>query len=176
MPIQVTCPSCKGMFNAPDNAAGKKAKCPKCGGVIEIPTPAAAEEVFDAEEAAPRPFDEDEYEVEPPPEPPAQAEERRPCPMCGEMISRDAVKCRFCGEIFDEALRAAERRKTVAPEDEDLSAFEWVIAILCSGIGCIVGIVYMIQGKPKGKKMFLISFCMQIFWGIVRAAIQMAAQ
>ena len=53
--------------------------------------------------------------------------------------------------------------------------FEWVIAILCSGIGCIVGIVWMIQGKPKGKKMFLVSFCMQILWGIVRAAIEGAA-
>ena len=30
--------------------------------------------------------------------------------------------------------------------------FEIIVAILCSGIGCVDGIVWMIQGKPKGKR------------------------
>jgi hypothetical protein len=165
------------MFKASDAAAGKKAKCPKCNGVIEIPAAVPAEEVFDAEVDAPRPFDDGDFEVEPPHAVPAETDGRRPCPMCGEMIARDAVKCRYCGEIFDPVLRAQEQKKSkAAPGDEDLSTFEWVIAILCSGIGCIVGIVYLVQGKPKGKKMLLVSICAQVVWGLIRVAIQTAVQ
>lgn len=29
----------------------------------------------------------------------------RPCPACGEMIKTAASKCRFCGEVFDPALK-----------------------------------------------------------------------
>jgi len=57
-------------------------------------------------------------------------------------------------------------------DSSKLQVGEWVLAILCSGIGCIMGIVWMIQGKPKGKKMFLISLVMQFVWGAVRAAIE----
>lgn len=157
------------MFNAPDSAAGKRAKCPKCSGVIQIPTPVVNEEVFDAEEAISQPFSDDDFAVEPPPELPA-ASDRKPCPMCGEMIQKSAVKCRHCGEIFDPLLKS-QAKKASAPGDEDLSVFEWIVCIVCSGIGCIVGIIYLVQGKPKGKKMLLVSICVQVFWAVVQALI-----
>jgi hypothetical protein len=34
----------------------------------------------------------------------------------------------------------------------------------------------MIQGKPKGLKMFGISIVMQLFWGAVRLMLEFAAQ
>src|SRR5262249_5208870 len=108
--------------------------------------------------------------VAPPPvEPP-----RRPCPMCGEMIPVGAAQCRFCKEIFDPTLKKAQKsqRGAVDANDEDLTTGEWVLAILCSGIGCILGIVWMIQGKPKGKKMFGISIVCAIIWNIIRFAIE----
>ena len=171
MPIQVTCPSCRSMFNAPDNAAGKRAKCPKCGGAIDIPTSAAEEEVYDAEVAdEPQPersiYDDEEFEVEPPVELP-KLDDRKPCPMCGEMIQKDAVKCRYCGEVFDPLLRAQEKKRGASGEDADLSALDWVIAILCSGIGCILGIIYIVQGKPKGTKMLVVSLIVQFIWGMI---------
>ena len=49
---------------------------------------------------------------------------------------------------------------------------EIALCILCSGIACIVGIVYAIQGKPKGGKMILIAVVCSIFWTIVRLALQ----
>ena len=170
MPIQVTCPSCKTMFNAPDSAAGKKAKCPKCSGVIQIPTPVVDEEILDAEEAIRTPFTDDDFAVEPQATLPATNADRKPCPMCGEMIQKNAVKCRHCGEIFDPLLKS-QAKKASATGDDDLSVFEWIVCILCSGIGCIVGIIYIIQGKPKGKKMLLVSLCVQFAFGILRALI-----
>ena len=50
------------------------------------------------------------------------------------------------------------------------------VAILCSGIGCIAGLVWMIQGKPKGMKMFGISILMAIFWSFVREFVRRQLQ
>jgi hypothetical protein len=150
------------MFNAPDTAAGKRAKCPKCGGAIEIPVPAAEEEIIEAEAEPRSPFTDEDFEVEPPSSLPA-SDDRKPCPMCGEMIQKDAVKCRFCGEVFDPLLKKKQKRKG-SPGDDDLSTAEWVVAILCSGIGCIIGIIWMIQGKPKGQKMVVVSIVANVIW------------
>jgi hypothetical protein len=35
----------------------------------------------------------------------------------------------------------------------DLTAADWVLCVLCSGIACIIGIIRLIQGKPSGGKM-----------------------
>jgi hypothetical protein len=133
--------------------------------------------VLDAIPDGPRPVadeDFDDLEVEAPVVASQPTGDRKPCPMCGEMIQANAVKCRYCGEIFDPLLRA-QAKKASSPGDADLSVFEWVIAILCSGIGCIVGIVYIVQGKPKGKKMLIVSLCMQFFWAAVRGVIEFLA-
>jgi predicted RNA-binding Zn-ribbon protein involved in translation (DUF1610 family) len=36
--------------------------------------------------------------------------ERRPCPMCREMIVATAAKCRFCGQVFDPRARGMASR------------------------------------------------------------------
>jgi hypothetical protein len=108
--------------------------------------------------------------VEPPPE------DRRPCPVCGELIPNSALKCRYCGEILDPALKKAEakkrRRAGGSAADDDMSTGDYVVAIICSWIGCIAGIIWMIQGKPKGIRMLIISACMTVFWVIVRIIIE----
>ncbi len=64
------------------------------------------------------------------------------------------------------------------PDDEDLTTVDMILALLpvCTMIGCVVGLVYMIQGKPKGLKMFGLSFVMAIVWNIVRVMLQSAFQ
>jgi hypothetical protein len=113
----------------------------------------------------------DEYDA--PAEP-----DRVPCPACGEMIVATAAKCRFCGEDLNEATpkRAKKKKKarSSSAEDADLSTGDWIFCILCSGIACIFGLVYMIQGKPKGAKMMGIAFAASAFWTVVRTAIELA--
>ncbi|MFN0195394.1 MAG: hypothetical protein ACKVT0_01510 [Planctomycetaceae bacterium] len=152
--------------------AGKRVRCKACQEVFEVPLLSASEsqeEIYDAEvegDNDPDLVDIDDYVVD----------DQKPCPACGEMIRKTATKCRFCGEIFDPILKkqAKKRQRSSgnADADEDLSTGDYIVAILCSGIGCIAGIVWMIQGKPKGSKMFFISFGMQIFWGVIQAVVQ----
>ncbi len=90
------------------------------------------------------------------------------------MIVVGAAKCRYCGEIFDPALRKSKKkgkRSRGGGDDEDLTGGEIAVAILCSGIGCIMGLVWMIQGKPKGGKMIGIAFLSSLVQGVIRAVL-----
>ncbi|MDB5322470.1 MAG: hypothetical protein JWN40_4101 [Phycisphaerales bacterium] len=128
MSIKTPCISCGRTLSAPDNAAGKRARCPSCGTIQQLPgnqpppesdilEPEAVEEpAYDAPPADPFAEDgapSDEYAVaaDAPPLPTMSTsssnEQRKPCPMCGEMIAPNAPKCPFCGEIFDPRLRAS---------------------------------------------------------------------
>jgi len=180
MTIQVSCPACGKTLQAKDSAAGKLAKCPDCGGIITIP-----EAVYDAIDESDEfgadfgtdsgtGFDADYAAAEQQSPTAAVGSQRRPCPKCGEMIVTTAAKCRFCGEIFDSRLKQQQSRATISDADSNLSGGEWAVAILCSSIGCICGIVWMIQGKPKGLKMFGVSLAVSFFCGVVNTILQIA--
>jgi hypothetical protein len=64
MPIRFTCPSCAAIVNAPDAAAGKKARCPQCKSPVDVP----ATSLQPAHAPAPAP-------APPPPPAPAPREE-----------------------------------------------------------------------------------------------------
>jgi predicted RNA-binding Zn-ribbon protein involved in translation (DUF1610 family) len=188
MPISFQCQNCGKKLKAPDSAVGKSSKCPQCGAKVTCPEP-----VYDAEiEEGPSPLpgsakpagvaphadldDGSPYALrDPDPEPaPAPAETgRHPCPMCGEMILQNAAKCRFCGEVFDPALKKSQKTKYGA-EESNLSVGDIAVAILCSGIGCIAGLVWMIQGKPKGLKMFGLSFLVAVILNVINVFVQMS--
>jgi ribosomal protein S27E len=178
--ITVNCPHCSSRLTTDDSKAGLRAKCPKCGGVLEIPRvpPPADDEILEAELDAPRAFDDDELALEAPPTLPTKGGgDTKQCPVCGEMIQKAAIKCRFCGEIFDPVLKKSEQKaKRHAAGDEDMSTGDWVVAILCSGIGCIAGIVWMLQGKPKGKKMFFVSLIAVFIWGVINTLLETIAR
>lgn len=175
MPIKVKCSGCGVSLSTPDASAGKRAKCPQCGHAIQVPKLPVEEVILDAENSIFDDISDDELTSGA-----ATHDDRKPCPACGERIFFDAIKCRYCGEIFDQTLKKQDRKKrkkqSTAAEGGDMTTGDWFIAILCSGIGCIAGIVWMIQGKPKGKKMFLVSLGVQLFWGVVRFLIEAASE
>ena len=117
MPISFQCPQCGKKLKAPDEAAGKSSKCPGCGGTVTCPELIYDAELFD--ESQP-PSGHDPYAdldgetpygvVEHQPSAGSSPEGRRPCPMCGEMILTTAAKCRYCGEVFDPALKKRQSR------------------------------------------------------------------
>ena len=118
MPLEVTCDSCGKMLRARDSAAGKWAKCPGCGEPIEILLPQTADEEVD-----PYGFDDDGYADGGYGDEPeddgwdsaGSAQESvgtRSCPACSETIKSAAVKCRFCGEVFDPKLLGQQRKSS----------------------------------------------------------------
>ncbi|MHB1560137.1 MAG: hypothetical protein ACYC61_22020 [Isosphaeraceae bacterium] len=180
MPISFACPKCGKKLRAPDDAVGKSSRCPGCGTVVTCPEPILDAELIDPIAAGEPAFSLDESpqagsaslpfgglaDGSSSPSPVAAEEARRPCPICGEMIVVGAAKCRFCGEVFDESIRKAQSRGRRV--DENLTTGDILIGLFCGWIGCIAGIVWMIQGKPKGWKMVLISlvswFLGMILW------------
>ncbi|HEY4260647.1 MAG TPA: hypothetical protein VGM98_10815 [Schlesneria sp.] len=59
----------------------------------------------------------------------------------------------------------------------ELSVVDWLLCIFCSLIGCIVGIVALIQGDSRrGGIMIGVSFAAAIFWNILRVAIVLMTQ
>ncbi len=91
------------------------------------------------------------------------------------MIMVGAAKCRFCNAIFDPQLKLIAAKKH-RPDDENLSGGEWAFCIILSTIGCIVGIVYAIQGKPKGMKMVGIAIASEIVKDVLYTIYQISQQ
>ena len=191
MPISVKCSDCGKSLKAPDALAGKKAKCPDCGAIVPIPKAALdAEEMRDEPVSKPKPKAkpkpvEDDYDStfddiadDEANAPVDESAKRKPCPMCGELIAKTAAKCRYCGEVLDPALRKRAKKKGSSTSSEDeLTGVDIALCVLCSGIGCIVGIVALCRGQSsRGGKMIGISLVMQFVWGGINLLIQQMAK
>ena len=93
------------------------------------------------------------------------------CPMCGELIKKTAKKCRHCGEILDEDLRAQRGEQENPGPDPALSLIVPIgatpMSIATSYLGLfsfcfpplgpialVVGVLAIkeIKGDPKQKK------------------------
>ncbi len=169
MPISCQCPSCGKRLKARDSAAGKKVKCPDCGATIAIPSPKRK-----AAPSEPDELDLQSLDIEKGIEGPAEIGQK-PCPMCGEMINESASKCRYCGEDLVRAAKKAARRTAqgASSTDDEMQVSDWIFCILCSGIACIVSIIYLIMGKKKATMMLAVSFGMVIFWNVVTFVAQL---
>lgn len=180
MPISFSCHKCGRKLKAPDNAVGRSSTCPGCGTRVTCPEPVyEAEAIHSGHLAVPEmilddPDDAQPYGLDDDAPPLARGEARRPCPMCGEMILANAAKCRFCGEVFDETLKKAtvkkkkkKRSRSSNSDDDDLNPSD-ALFIIVAFVGLfikyggwamlgafITSVYYMIQGKRKGIKMFV---------------------
>ncbi|HID24048.1 MAG TPA: hypothetical protein EYP14_16835 [Planctomycetaceae bacterium] len=191
MTISGRCPSCGKNIKAPDSAAGKTGKCPGCGTVIRIPEPVYDAEVVPDDEALADyggiedydDYEDDSYdfaELARDERAAPTEEERRPCPICGEMIVATAAKCRFCGEIFDESLIRRKKKKQgrgTDDEEAELTSLEILACFLCSGLTCIYGVIELIRGRPvRGGKFIGLSLLASFLWHALNLLIRALAQ
>ena len=196
MPITFYCPRCNKMLRAPEAAAGKSSQCPGCGVMVTCPEPVYEAEVIlvtpkksPAQKSAPKsppprqpppvnPYadldDDKPYAlVNPPPAAEAAAETRRPCSVCGEMILSTAVKCRFCGEVFDAVLKKGKTkrpRKTnsrSAGLDDGSGVRDLVIGFVSFAIGFGATLMSFANpvGDDKGGGRFV------VFYGLILGGI-----
>lgn len=162
MAISIRCAACGRKLRLADSAAGRRCKCPDCGGVIRIPRPARSSRHPGRRSAGRSSHVElDEYNA------PAPLQ-REACPVCGEMIVAGAAGCRFCGERFDQQPRRNKKKRRRSRAHDTMTPGDWVLCILCSTIGCLVGLVALLTGKPtRGGMMMGFSVLFSFIWGMV---------
>ncbi len=104
MTIDFNCPHCDKSLKTSEDKAGRQAKCPGCGEVISIPgtREPEADSKLQAEAV-------DEVTLKKPAKLPTTPGDTRPCPACGEQIKAAAIRCRFCGEVFQSREAVRER-------------------------------------------------------------------
>jgi hypothetical protein len=112
--------------------------------------------------------DDDPYQLaDPDPVIDAPSEARKPCPMCGETIMASAVKCRFCGEVFDARLKKGQskkrRKSSGGGGSSSTGARDIGIGVLCMalGIGLTVATFTAASGDSNGGGRFV------VFYGLV---------
>ncbi len=110
MTIEFHCPHCSKLLKTPDDKAGVRANCPGCGEVVTIPDPvqeaAQADPSFAADpgvagaSSAATGSELLTTNASEGVDAGSQANDTKPCPMCGATIKKAATRCRFCGETL----------------------------------------------------------------------------
>ena len=116
MTIEFRCDQCGELLRTSDEKAGWQAKCPGCGTPVTVPhSESDANDALDLDDEFYDDFDDKFGEGSSAP----RAGRTKTCPMCGEQIHAASLKCRYCGEEFDEPGR---RVRPICPSTQRMGA------------------------------------------------------
>lgn len=162
--IKFPCAVCGKKIAVKAENAGKRVRCPRCKTVCVIPVLAEKEPpaetgnllldalAEDAKHQSP-------VEAPPPlPPPPVAVPQAPPLPP----------------PVPSAARRPAPARRSTRGDyvDDSLTGGDWLLAILCNGIAFILGIIWAVQGNPKGVKMIVVSMISGAVWGGIGFALR----
>lgn len=51
--------------------------------------------------------------------------------------------------------------------DSQMQPYDWIAAIVCAPIGCVLGLLYLVNGSPKAGKMLLISIIVSVVLNLI---------
>jgi hypothetical protein len=191
------------MLKARETAVGRTRKCPVCAARVTCPGPGRAvdadivdadivdADIVDAEIIAVAAPAADRQAVDPYADlddggtyevagtaagEDSPIEARRPCPMCGETILASAIKCRFCGEVFDPVLKKGKgkgkkprKRSSRRSGDTNLAAGRHLmigILLMIAGIGLTALSYANPRQETSGRGTYFMVYYGLIFGGI----------
>ena len=192
--IHVTFKECSKTLAVPASAAGKKIRCPACKGVVTVPGTKASRPASPAPKPPPAPRPKRKRPKRQPPPEPAYDDfsDLGDDPYADDPYSNSGAygggglppkrkkkkkskKPKLAAGHDPYAPPPVESRMRQVGDDDELTAADILICILCSNIGCIVGIVRMCTGRSSsGGKMILIAMAMQFVWGAIGIALRIA--
>lgn len=193
MAIEFRCTVCNRLLSTADDKAGRQANCPECGTRVTVPFPEGADydigayDEFEDDddddmhfESSPPASRFDEVFTDPPPRSVYRSTVQKPCPVCGEMVQRAAVRCRHCGEDF--ASDYAERTRMMSPHRGGLvlalSLTGLLMCPICAPFGWAMGnndVEEIRSGRmdPAGEGLSqagkIIGIIGTVFWGLLVA-------